>query len=189
MNHPPKVTSPDGHVVLVDGDDREIGCAGKLDVHRSPGIRHRAFSLMVHDNGDWLVQQRSATKYHFAGLWSNTCCSHPRPGEDVPRAAGRRLREELGMTARAFRSLGRFEYVATDPVSGLVEHEVVHVVVAEAVTAPRPSPAEVDRVRWLDAAAILDEIARRPSIFTPWLPPVLALAFGVGHPVASGGAR
>lgn len=176
-------------VIVVDGDDQEIGRAGKLDVHRSPGVRHRAFSLMVHDGAGWLVQQRASTKYHFAGLWSNTCCSHPRPGEDVLQAAERRLFEELDMSARAFRSVGRFEYIATDPVSGFVEHEVVHVVVAEAVTAPRPSVAEVDGVRWLGAAELLDEMERRPSSFTPWLPGVLALAFDAERPAAADGAR
>ena len=189
MTRPAERTAREADVVVVDGDDREIGRAGKLDAHRSPGVRHRAFSLMVHDDGEWLLQQRASSKYHFAGLWSNTCCSHPRPGEDVVRAARRRLHEELGMTARSFEAVGRFEYAADDPASGLVEREIVHVVVAQAVSGPRPAAAEVDRVRWLGADELLREITRRPAAFTPWLPGVLALAFGVGPPKGPGGAR
>jgi isopentenyl-diphosphate Delta-isomerase len=189
MSRRPKHSTLDDAVIVVDSDDREIGRSGKLDAHRSPGIRHRAFSLMVHDDGNWLLQQRASTKYHFAGLWSNTCCSHPRPGEDVLRAARRRLTEELGMSASRFEPVGRFEYVARDPVSGLVEHEMVHVVVAEAVTGPRPTPAEVDRVGWYRADELLVEIARTPTNFTPWLPGVLELAFEAGRTIRTGGAR
>ena len=181
--------SADDLVVVVDSDDREVGQAGKLDVHVPPGIRHRAFSVLVRGDDGWLLQQRAPSKYHFAGLWSNTCCSHPRPGEDIETAARRRLMEELGMQASELETVGRFEYVAADPVSGFVEHEVVHVLVADAATEPRPAAEEVAGVRWIGTAELLDEIAQHPSSFTPWLPDVLSLAVGSGRPAGVDGAR
>ena len=84
-------------VILVDADDREIGTLGKLAAHENGGVRHRAFSVFIVDpQGRWLLQRRAADKYHFPGLWTNACCSHPRPGEATADAAHRRLREELG---------------------------------------------------------------------------------------------
>ncbi|HRV31587.1 MAG TPA: isopentenyl-diphosphate delta-isomerase, partial [Kiritimatiellia bacterium] len=84
-------------VILVDEADREIGSMEKVAAHKNGGTRHRAFSVFVFDEqGRWLLQQRAAGKYHFAGLWTNACCSHPRPGETTEAAAHRRLVEELG---------------------------------------------------------------------------------------------
>ena len=84
-------------VILVDARDREVGTDAKLSAH-AEGKLHRALSVFVFDtDGNMLLQRRAATKYHSGGLWSNTCCSHPRPGESVHEAAQRRLREEMGL--------------------------------------------------------------------------------------------
>src|SRR3989338_5068869 len=96
-------------VVLVDESDKPVGQAEKLEAHRL-GLLHRAFSVFVFDpQGELLLQQRAASKYHAAGLWANTCCGHPRPGEDLVAAAHRRLREELGLSCRLSRA-GQLTY-------------------------------------------------------------------------------
>src|SRR4051794_27812216 len=89
---------PPDDIVLVDEHDRPLGTCAKLAAHRNGGTLHRAFSVFLFDSaGRMLLQQRAAGKYHFGGLWTNACCSHPRPGEAVADAARRRVREELGV--------------------------------------------------------------------------------------------
>ena len=113
-------------VTLVDGDDNAIGPCGKLLAHRD-GKLHRAFSILItNPDGELLMQRRAAGKYHFAGLWSNACCGHPRPGESTIDAAGRRLGEEFGFTA-SLETVGTLLYRVEDPVSGLIENEYLHV--------------------------------------------------------------
>ena len=157
-------------VVLVDSADRETGRAEKLWAHRDGGVRHRAFSVMLRNGaGEWLLQRRAAGKYHFPGLWTNACCSHPRPGEATEAAAKRRLREELGAEA-SLRELFVFEYRAHSPATGLSEHEVDHVFLGELPdgAALAPDPEEVAETRWISTAALSREIAARPDAFTPW---------------------
>lgn len=162
------------HVTLVDADDRELGTMEKLAAHAAPGHLHRAFSVMLVDADDRvLLHRRATTKYHFGGRWTNTCCSHPAPGDGIVEAARRRLRFEMGVDSSDLRTVGRFEYLATDPASGLVEHELDHVVVGTTRDVPRPNPAEVDAFRWVDLDAVVAEVERRPDEFTPWLPCVL----------------
>ena len=87
------------NVILVDIHDNEIGFMEKIEAHEK-GLLHRAFSVFIfNSNGEFLLQRRNSAKYHSGGLWSNTCCSHPRKGEDVKDAAIRRLKEEMGMSA------------------------------------------------------------------------------------------
>jgi isopentenyl-diphosphate delta-isomerase type 1 len=113
-------------VTLVDTSDNEIGSSGKLPAHRD-GKLHRAFSILVSNSeGELLLQRRAGGKYHFASLWSNTCCGHPRPGEDTREAAERRLWEEFGFNV-ALKKLDAFQYRAEDTNSGLIEHEFLHV--------------------------------------------------------------
>jgi len=132
-------------VVLVDERDREVGTAPKLAAHED-GALHRAFSVFVlNGHGELLLQRRADTKYHSAGLWTNTCCGHPRPGEPVAAAARRRLREEMGFDCEPAPA-GTFVYRAE--VGGLVEHEYDHVFVGRHETDPLPDPAEVSEWRW-----------------------------------------
>lgn len=158
-------------VTLVDEDDNEIGSSGKLPAHRD-GKLHRAFSILVSNSkGELLLQRRAAGKYHFASLWSNTCCGHPRPGEDTRAAAERRLWEEFGFTV-ALQKLDAFQYRAEDANSGLIEHEYLHVLHGCFDDEPTPNPDEIGAYRWMRPANIQRTFTRRPDWFTPWFAPL-----------------
>jgi isopentenyl-diphosphate delta-isomerase len=161
-------------VVLVDEDDQPLGVAEKFAAHQA-GLLHRAFSLIIQrSDGSVLLQRRSVHKYHSGGLWTNTCCSHPQPGESVVAAAKRRLREEMGLSCNPT-TVGRFVYRAWLD-SGLIEHEVDHVLVAEwDGRDPTPDPDEVMDWRWLSPARLRHELRTRPDWFTVWLTPALAM--------------
>ena len=157
------------HVILVDEHDGEVGAAEKLAVHRS-GALHRAFSVFVFDkSGRLLLQQRAATKYHSAGLWSNTCCGHPRPGEETSDAAHRRLLEEFGFTC-PLQHIGSFIYQAA-LTNGLEEHELDHVFSGRFDGEPAPDPAEIAEWRWVDQKDLEEEFASLPHAFTAWFGP------------------
>ncbi|HEX8460985.1 MAG TPA: isopentenyl-diphosphate Delta-isomerase, partial [Segetibacter sp.] len=114
-------------VILVTEHDEQIGSMEKMQAHRK-GVLHRAFSIFViNDRKEMLLQQRSLSKYHSGGLWTNACCSHPRPGEDTASAAVRRLSEELGFTT-SIKKIFDFRYNAAFD-NGLIEHEFDHVYV------------------------------------------------------------
>lgn len=153
-------------VILVDFDDRPVGTAAKLAAHVS-GELHRAFSVIVYDStGRMLLQQRARSKYHSGGLWSNTCCSHPRPGEATEAAAHRRLVEEMGFDCHLER-VHTFIYRAEFD-NGLIEHEYDHVFIGRCDTEPRHDPNEVEAWRWIDPSTLEHEAANRPDRFTPW---------------------
>lgn len=155
-------------VILVDENDTPIGTLEKLRAHQDGGRLHRALSVFIFDRQDRvLLQRRAAGKYHFAGLWSNACCSHPRPGESNQNAALRRLREELGVVADLHRAC-RFAYAAYDPQSGLHEREFLHVWVGTSEGPCAPDPEEVAETRWTHRDAIRMELENDPSRFTPW---------------------
>ena len=154
-------------VILVDDCDREIGTGQKHAVHRQ-GSLHRAFSVIVWDTADrMLLQQRSSDKYHSGGLWTNACCGHPRPGESTPAAARRRLVEELGFSV-PLTEIVAFPYSAKDAVSGLVEHEYLHVFRGVYTGEPCPNPDEVGACRWMLPQRIRRGLVARPDWFTPW---------------------
>jgi isopentenyl-diphosphate delta-isomerase len=153
-------------VVLVDGDDRETGTAPKLLAHRQ-GLRHRAFSVLVRDGeGRVLLQRRASGKYHSGGLWSNSCCGHPRPGEGTAAAAARRLEEEMGIRCD-LTYLGRICYGASF-ANGLTENEVVSVYGARHAGPVQPNPEEVEDVVWLSPSALLADVRRHPDSYTAW---------------------
>ena len=159
-------------VILVDPDDRQVGTAPKLAVHED-GRLHRAFSVFVFDSaGNTLLQQRAAAKYHSGGLWSNTCCGHPRPGEATGAAAHRRLREEMGFDC-PLRPLLRFVY-KRDLANGLIEHELDQVFVGQFDGTPVPNPHEVDDWRWVDLDVLLTDTIVNPQDYTVWFPIALA---------------
>ena len=154
-------------VILVDENDREIGSEEKINAHRE-GRLHRSFSVFVFNSeGKLLMQQRASSKYHSGGLWSNTCCSHPRPGEEVREAALRRLNEEMGFGCR-LRELFAFIY-KVDFSNGLSEHEFDHVLVGMFEGIPRPNPEEVESFRWIDPEDLRAEIEKNPDNYTYWL--------------------
>jgi isopentenyl-diphosphate delta-isomerase type 1 len=157
-------------VILVDLDDKPLGTAEKLDAHRK-GLCHRAFSVFIYRQlaeFEVLLQKRAKEKYHSGGLWTNTCCSHPRPGEETRAAAERRLLEEMGLRI-ALESTGQFHYIAHFE-NGLTENELDHVFVGELTNQEiRPNPSEVEDYRWVAVSDLRKEIAENPSLFTPWV--------------------
>ncbi|PSQ97633.1 MAG: isopentenyl-diphosphate Delta-isomerase [Bacteroidetes bacterium SW_9_63_38] len=164
-------------VVLVNEDGQPTGTTEKLRAH-TEGRRHRALSVFVFDTeGRLLLQQRTPEKYHSGGLWSNTCCSHPRPDELPEEAARRRLREEMGF-ACSLTPLFHFTYHASVG-DGLVEYEYDHVFVGRVTTADiRPDPTEVADWAWTAPTALRANLQAAPHQYTVWfrrlLGPVLA---------------
>jgi isopentenyl-diphosphate delta-isomerase len=154
-------------VTLVDRDDNVVGAEEKLRAHRE-GKLHRAFSVFVFDSHrNVLMQRRALSKYHSGGLWSNTCCGHPRPGESAALAAARRLPEEMGFSCElrhAFAMLYR-----ADLDNALVEHELDRVFVGSFNGVPIPNPLEVDATMWASLDELRARIAAEPHIYTPWL--------------------
>lgn len=165
----------DDVVVLVDESDTSIGVAPKLDVHRD-GRLHRAVSVVLFDDrGRVMLQRRADVKYHSAGLWSNSCCGHPRPGESVEEAAGRRLNDELGVAGCEVTRVGELAYYA-DLGNGLIEHELDHIMVGQWEGVVTPNPLEVSEIRWVDPEVVLADLAEVPASYTAWAGPVIARA-------------
>ncbi len=166
----------DEMVILVDRQDRQTGVEEKLKAHRE-GKLHRAFSVFVfNEKGEMLLQKRARYKYHSGGLWTNACCSHPRPGEAVEQAARRRLQEEMGFECD-LKEAFHFIYKARLD-GGLVEHEFDHVLVGGFEGEPEPDPAEVGAWRWLSPETALAECSARAAHFTPWFARAFRLALG-----------
>lgn len=153
-------------VVLVDEADRPVGTAPKLQAHRE-GWLHRALSVVVRDpSGRFLLQKRHRAKYHSGGLWTNTCCSHPRPGEPALDAARRRLAEEMGIEAEPVPILTTIYRAELD--NGLVEHELVHVFAATYAGPVRPDPDEADGFAWVAPEELVADLARTPERYSYW---------------------
>jgi isopentenyl-diphosphate delta-isomerase len=162
-------------VMLVSEDGHVIGPCEKRAAHEPPGRLHLAFSVFLfRPDGTTLVQQRTALKYHFPGIWANACCSHPEPGEELGASAALRVREELGLECELSEA-GRFLYRAVDPASGLVEHELDHVLVGETTASVlSPDPEEVQDWRFVAAE---DLFGAGPSEgFAPWFAEALRIA-------------
>ncbi len=155
-------------VILVDENDRPIGTENKLRAHQNGGRLHRAFSVFIYDrDGRMLLQRRAAGKYHFAGLWTNACCSHPHPEEPTEQAAHRRLHHELGIDTDLLEILS-FMYHALDDVSALHEREFLHVLTGTYEGECRPDPDEIAEIRWVEDQVIQRETSATPERFTPW---------------------
>lgn len=137
-------------IVLVDEQGNEIGQAEKLTSHHANTPLHRAFSCYIfNDRGEFLVTQRALSKKVWPGVWTNSVCGHPAPGEDTVAAIQRRLKEELGMTAKDFEVvLPRYTY-KTPPFNGVIEHEFCPVYAARFVSESQINPAEVEAIRWI----------------------------------------
>lgn len=165
------------HVILVDENDNPIGTAEKLAAHRD-SLCHRAFSVYIfRQRGglEVLLQQRASNKYHCADLWTNTCCSHPQPGEDIVSAGQRRLQEEMGITT-SLTWVGRFHYIAHFD-NGLTENEIDHVLIGQWQDDAIPfNPEEVRAYRWTKIADIQTEFTLHPDQYTPWFMQGLKMA-------------
>ncbi|MFC8373558.1 MULTISPECIES: isopentenyl-diphosphate Delta-isomerase [unclassified Streptomyces] len=160
---------------LVDEDGVTTGTAEKLAAHQPPGQLHRAFSVFLFDErGRLLLQQRALGKYHSPGVWSNTCCGHPYPGEAPFAAAARRTFEELGVSPSLLAEAGTVRYNHPDPASGLVEQEYNHLFVGMVQSPPRPDPQEVATTAFVTPAELAERHAK--DTFSAWFPTVLDAA-------------
>ena len=154
-------------VILVDSKDVELGTMEKMEAHRNGGTLHRAFSVFVFNTkGELLLQRRAHHKYHSGGLLTNTCCSHPRPGETVREAGNRRLREEMGMECKLV-ELFSFEYKA-DLDAGMTEWELDHVLIGLSDVKPVINLEEVDEYLYKPLDEIDKDIKENPSNYTEW---------------------
>jgi isopentenyl-diphosphate delta-isomerase len=153
-------------VILVDEHDRVTGSMQKMEAHQK-GLLHRAFSVFIfNNNGEMLLQRRAMEKYHSGGLWTNACCSHPQPGEDTATAAGRRLKEEMGIETD-LQPLFHFTYKASFE-NGLTEYEFDHVFAGKYEGEIYPDPDEVMEYSYQAIEAIKSDLRQNPGLFTPW---------------------
>ncbi|MCX2494390.1 isopentenyl-diphosphate Delta-isomerase [Pedobacter sp. PF22-3] len=154
-------------VILVDVNDVPKGQMDKMEAHEK-GLLHRAFSVFIFNSKrELLLQQRAMSKYHSRGLWTNTCCSHPRIGESNINAAKRRLIEEMGMDCE-LNFLFKFTYKASFE-NGLTEHEIDHVYFGMSNELPVINKEEVESFKYIDLDTLKKDIAVNPSAYTPWL--------------------
>lgn len=154
-------------LILVDERNRATGHAEKWAVHQR-GLLHRAFSIFLVDAaGRVLLQRRSRAKYHSGGLWANSCCGHPRPGERTAAAARRRLREELGADSPL--NFGFRARYRTALPHGLTENEIVYVYFGPAPAVLQPNPDEVAGTTWTDFDDLRRDVRQRPGRYAYWL--------------------
>jgi isopentenyl-diphosphate delta-isomerase len=159
-------------VVLVDEQGNELGLMGKTEAHEK-GILHKAISVLIYNSkGEMLIQQRALTKYHWAGIWSNTCCSHPRAGETFADAAQRRLIEELGIDTPLKKEF-YFIYRATDQKSGLTEHEYDWVFTGIFDDAFEYNTHEINAVKWISKDDLENDMKANPDQYSFWFPIIL----------------
>jgi isopentenyl-diphosphate delta-isomerase len=160
---------------LVDVEGRTVGTSEKIAAHRMPGVLHRAFSVFLLDSeGRMLLQRRALTKYHSPGVWSNSCCGHPCPGEAPFHAATRRTIEELGVAPSLLAAAGTVTYYRPDPASGLDEHEFNHLFVGLVEAPAEPDPDEVDDITFVTPGELAERQAS--ATFSAWFGDVLDAA-------------
>ncbi len=154
------------HVILVDAQDREIGTMEKMEAHRK-GLLHRAFSIVIFNSaGEMLLQQRAKEKYHSGGLWTNACCSHPRPGELIEEAGKRKLLQEMGISCHLNYS-HKFVYkVELD--NGLTEYEWDYVLVGYYDGAPDINLNEAQAWKYESLESIRNDVKHHPENYTSW---------------------
>jgi isopentenyl-diphosphate Delta-isomerase len=156
----------DEYVVLVDELDNELGTMEKMSAHRQAAL-HRAISIFLFNSkGELLLQQRAQDKYHSGGLWTNTCCSHPRWKEEVKSAAVRRLKEEMGMQTE-LQYLSQIIYKA-ELNNGLHESELDHVFIGFSDELPLINPVEVADYKYMGIAEVEEWMKKEPGQFTEW---------------------
>lgn len=153
-------------VVLVDENDEQVGLMPKMEAHEK-ALLHRAFSVFTFNKkGELLLQQRAAHKYHSPLLWTNTCCSHQREGENNIEAGKRRLQEEMGFSTE-LKEVFSFIYKAPFD-NGLTEHELDHVMIGYFDGEPNINKDEVESYKWMLLEDVKKDIENNPDIYTAW---------------------
>jgi isopentenyl-diphosphate delta-isomerase len=153
-------------VILVDENDKQVGLMPKMEAHEK-ALLHRAFSVFIfNDKKELMLQRRALGKYHSPGLWTNTCCSHQRPGETNIAAGSRRLQEEMGFTTSLTESIS-FIYKAPFD-NGLTEHEYDYILLGEYNDVPELNPEEVAEWKWRSLEEIKEDMEQNPTIYTAW---------------------
>jgi len=153
-------------VILVDEFDNPIGTEEKLKAHED-GVLHRAFSVFIFDtSGKMLLQKRASEKYHSGGLWTNTCCSHPKPNELTLDAANRRLMEEMGMKSELHYCFS-FQYKA-ELDSDLIENEFDHVFIGVTDDLPILNTNEAEGFKYMETEQVIDAMEENPKDYTEW---------------------
>ena len=154
------------YVILVDESDKEIGQIEKLEAHKK-GLLHRAISVFIcNSKGEWLLQRRALDKYHSNGLWTNTCCSHPFPGEKSIEAANRRLKEEMGLETN-LKEIFWFTY-KENVDNDLTEHELDHVFIGYTDEHPNINADEVLEWKYINMEDLKVDIGKNPEKYTVW---------------------
>ena len=153
-------------VILVDANDNELGVMEKMEAHQH-GVLHRAFSIFLFNGkGELLLQRRASDKYHSPDLWTNTCCSHPMPGESIESAANRRLMEEMGMASVMVKA---FDFIYKAQLDhNMVEHEFDHVFFGTTDESPVINEAEVSEWKWMPLYDIYIDVQLNPTRYTEW---------------------
>jgi len=162
-------------VILVNEKDEVLGTMEKLEAHEK-GLLHRAFSIFVfNSNNELLIHQRAFGKYHSEGLWTNTCCSHPAPGETVIEAAHRRIQEEMGFDCEMHNAF-HFVYRA-ELDNNLIEFELDHVVIGHSEQNPILNPEEAIDFKWVGLTDLLKDLQTNPQQYTFWFKTILQKHF------------
>ena len=158
-------------VILVDQHDRSCGTLGKQAAHQQP-LLHRAYSILIfRSNGELILQQRALHKYHSAGLWSNTCCSHPQPGLPIQRSASSRLQQEMGINT-PLTEIGTLSY-QLELGDGLFESEFNHVFCGCSDATPKANSDEVCNWQTLTLPELNQQLFDNPGLYSAWLPLIL----------------
>lgn len=155
-------------VVLVDRDNRQIGAVPKEEIHSKKTPLHRGFSCYVFDKkGRFLLTQRAKSKKTFPGVWTNSCCGHPAPGETNEKAVRRRLQDELNLEVKKIELiLPNFRYRAE--MQGIVENEICPVFFAKTDEEPTLNPNEVEDYKWVDWKDFVENIEKNPAGYSSW---------------------
>lgn len=154
------------YVILVNKNDLPLGAMEKMEAHEK-GVLHRAFSIFIFNSENkLLLQKRADDKYHSAGKWSNTVCSHPRTREKTEEAAHRRMLEEMGFDCE-FEEAFSFIYKA-NVGDGLIEHELDHVFIGKSDKKPDPDPNEISEFKYVDFNWLLEDMHHNENDYTVW---------------------
>jgi isopentenyl-diphosphate delta-isomerase len=160
------------HVILVDKQDNELGTMEKMEAHQR-GLLHRAFSILIFNSkGEMLIQQRAESKYHSGGLWTNACCSHPRPGETIVQAGKRKLLQEMGFVCDLSFS-HKFMY-KVELENELTEYEWDYVLIGNYDEAPIINPEEAQSWKYQSLDSIKADVHYNPDAYTTWFKLILA---------------